>query len=157
MRYIRFAVAAALLLQLPGLVMAADVTAETMRSSAANSLACVNGIKSAISGTNVAQLSDKLKQALLTGAGLDQLTAGERSFYSGLQAVSVTCDAAKRAYAAQSSDIATLMAKGNPPSADFKAEFDKMASAFKLANAAQAEVGKVPEFASVFFRASINK
>lgn len=157
MRFIRFAATAALLLQLPCLAMAADVTTETMRSSAANSLSCANGIKSVTTGVDPAKFSDQFKQALLTGNGLDGLATAERSLYSGLQRASTSCDVSFSAFRLLMKDIGPLMASGNLPTADFKAEFDKMVAAYNTANAAQAEATKVPGFASVFYRASSNK
>lgn len=157
MRFVRFAAIAALLLQLPYLVMAADVTTETMRSSTANSLACVTGLKSVTTGVDATKFSDKLKQALQTGNGLDQLTAEERSFYNGLQSASAACDAVNNAHRGLMNDLAAMFEKGNLPPAGFKTEFDKMATAYNTANAAQAEASKVPAFAAALNRASSKK
>jgi len=157
MQLFKYAAVAALLLQMPSLVMAADVTAETMQSSTASSLACASGLKSATTGYDAAKASDKLKQALLIGTGLDQLAADDRSFYSGLQTTSAACAVAHTAHRALLNDLAALLETGKAPPSGFKAEFDKMEAAFKAANAAMAEASKVAVFAHVINRAGSTK
>ena len=94
---------------------------------------------------------------MLSGTGVDQLAPDERAFLSALQAAAATCDAGHNAHRGLMTELAAMLEKGNPPSADFKAEFDKTEAAFKTANAVMADVSKVPMFASVLHKSSSKK
>ena len=141
-----FTLTAALLLQLPHLAMAADVTAETMKSSTDTSLACTAGLKNATTGFDASKASDKLKHSMLTGNNMEQLTAVEQSVHNGLKAASATCALAITTYNTQLKELAAMLGAGKTPPAGFRAEFDKMDAASKAAIASVAEASKVDVF-----------
>ena len=152
MQLIRITALAALLLQLPTMAMAEEAVINTMKSLSAKSLACTTGINTAIAGFDATKSSDKLKQAMLTGANLDQLTTGERSYYTELQTTSATCAQATTMHQALLNELTAILSAGKALPVEARTEFNKMDAAFKAANEAMSQASKVAVFAHVLHR-----
>lgn len=157
MQLLRVTALAALLLQLPTLAMADDTILNAMKSLSASSMTCTSGLNTAIAGYDAAKSSDKLKQVMLTGVNLEQLTGAERSFYAELQTTSATCAQIQTTHKVLLTDLTAMLSAGKSLPVEVRTEFNKMDAFFKAANAAMAEASKLAVFAHVLHRTASSK